>query len=279
MPELPEVETIRRGLEQYLVGKRFISIDVRDRKIFVGDEKKLLNAAIISIERKAKGLLFNLENNVTLAGHLRMTGQFIYEDKVVSKGILFKKLLPVPSKFTRVIFLLDNGAKLFYNDVRRFSWMKVVATNMISSLPFFSALGPEPFVDLTEAQLHAITLNSKRVIKTLLMDQRKIAGLGNIYANDALFAAGIHPNRKAKTLIKQETAKLHKAILRVLSRGIEFSGATEINFVNVLGQSGTYQNHFLVYHRAGKPCVRCKTLIKKIRLGGRGTYICEVCQT
>lgn len=279
MPELPEVETIRLGLQKYLVGKRIEDVEVRLRRIFSGDEKKIIGAKIVGVDRFGKGLVINLNNGYSIAAHIKLTGQFIYRDKATSKLKLSPKVgSQIPNKFTHVTFKLDKGAFLHYNDIRQFGWIKVIKTSDLKTIPFFKDLGPEPFGGLTFEIFKNIISKSNIVIKPLIMDQKKISGIGNIYANDALFRAKIHPERKAKDLTDDEIESLYDSILYVLKIGLQNGGASELNYVNALGQEGKYQHHFLAYGQDGKKCVRCSGIMKKITLGGRGTYFCPTCQ-
>lgn len=288
MPELPEVETIRLGLQKYLIGHKIIDIQIRVPKMFAGSAKQIIGARIIGLKRIGKGLIVELNNDFVLAVHLKMTGQLIYRgpeiSKVpnVSKGKIGGEL---PSKWTHIIFTLDNDSHLYYNDLRRFGWIKVVRKDQLMQTPFFKELGPEPPVAKAMAG-KALTLNEFRKIvqkgnspiKLVLMDQKKIGGIGNIYANDALFDSQIHPERRAKDLSDGEIKKLYDSVLKVLKKGLEYGGSSDENFVNALGQEGNYQNHTLVYDREGKKCSRCGNIIQKIKLGGRGTYFCPACQ-
>jgi len=279
MPELPEVETIRLGLQKYLVGHEIKDVQVKIPKMFVGSPEKIIGAKITSLKRIGKGLIIEFDNDFVLAVHLKMTGQLIYQDEKTKNIALSVKTggTTLPSKYSHIIFTLDNGAFLYYNDLRRFGWIKAVKKDQLMQIPFFKEMGPEPFKDLTFEKFKKIIFNSSLVIKILLMNQKKIGGIGNIYANDALFEAKIDPRRKAKTLSSQEIKKLYEAILRVLRKSLEYGGSSDENFVNALGQEGNYQNHTLVYGKKGKKCPNCKGIIEKIKLGGRGTYFCS-CQ-
>lgn len=285
MPELPEVETIKLGLQKYLVGKTIEDVEVRLRRIFSGDEKNIIGAKIISVDRFGKGLVINLNNGYSIAAHIKLTGQFIYRDSITSKIKLSPKVgAQIPNKFTHVIFKLQETsnkkqeAHLYYNDIRQFGWIKVLKIKDLKTIPFFKDLGPEPLKDLTFDLFEKIIKSSNVAIKPLIMDQKKMSGVGNIYVNDALFEAKIDPRRKAKTLKEAEIKKLYNSILKVLKKGLENGGASELRYVNALGQEGKYQHHFLAYAQDGKKCVRCGAIMKKITLGGRGTYFCGTCQ-
>jgi len=292
MPELPEVETIKLGLQKHLVGKKIVNADVRLRRILSGDEKNIIGATVKDVKRFGKGLVIELDNDYSIAAHIKLTGQFIYRDSTTSNLKLSPKVgTQIPNKFTHVIFKLkitDKNSKfknefgenayLYYNDIRQFGWIKIVKSDKIKEISFFKDLGPEPLKDLTLQKFQEIVSKSNLAIKVLIMDQKKIGGIGNIYANDALFDAAIDPRRKAKSLKEEEIKKLYASIIKVLKKGLENGGASELSYVNVLGQEGKYQVHFLAYGRDGKKCVRCKHLMKKITLGGRGTYFCPACQ-
>lgn len=284
MPELPEVETIRLGLKKYLVGKKITEVEIRLKKQFIGDPKNIIEAEIIEIRRYGKGLVMDFANGFSLAVHVKMTGQLIIRKnsskKSTRKTLLASELVisDLPDKYTHVIFHLDNGSKLFYRDIRKFGWMKVVRTEEVNNLPFFKSLGLEPLNGLSYDKFSQILKNSRTPVKLLIMDQTKIAGIGNIYANDALFMAGIDSRRPASTLSNGENQKLFHSIEEVLKKGIEAGGASQWNYVDVLGGRGGYQNFFKVYNRAGKKCPNCDALIIRFKMGGRGTFICPECQ-
>lgn len=279
MPELPEVETLRIGLEKYLVGHKIIDVEIKDPRLIPQNKEKLIGAKIKTVRRFGKGLVIDLDNNFSLAIHIKLTGQFIYKGKETKNiKVSQKQVGEVPSKFTRLIFQLDKGAFLFFNDIRRFAWIKAVDTRRVTNLPFFAELGPEPFKDLKFDYFEKFINKSGGAVKAVIMDQKKIGGIGNIYANDALNLARIDPRRKGSSLKDGETKKLYDAIHEVLKRGIKYGGATELNYVNALGQAGKYQEHFLVYSREGEKCKNCEGKINKIKIAGRGTYFCPKCQ-
>ncbi len=279
MPELPEVETIRLGLTKYLVGHKIEEVDVKPGRTFEGDPKEIIGAKVIGIRRFGKGLVIDLDNKKSLAIHIKLTGQFIYRDKSTEKiQVSSEKVGELPGPATRIIFHLDKDATLYFNDRRRFAWVRLVDTDKVMEMPFFKSLGPEPFKDLTLEKFSSAIKGRQTVIKPLIMDQTKIGGIGNIYANDGLFLAGIDPRRKANTLTDAEIKKLYDSVLAVMKKSFKYGGASELNFVNALGQEGEYQRHSLVYGKKGKECPNKNGIIKKIFLGGRGTFFCEACQ-
>lgn len=310
MPELPEVETIRKGLQKYLVGHTITAIEVRLPKQFHGNPQAAIGAKVIAARRFGKGLVIDLDNAFSIAIHVKMTGQLLYRRvsrvSEVSR-VSGAEIGELPDKYTHVVFELRNNnnvipseveeshatktpvratlgrddnisAYLYYRDIRQFGWIKVLPTNEVKELAFFKNLGSEPLKDLTLKKFSELLRRTKTPIKLLLMDQTKIAGIGNIYANDALYRAKIHPKRPASSLTKKESKALFAAIEYVLQKGIEVGGASERDYVNVLGGRGQYQNFFLVYQKAGEKCLRCQTIIEKMVLGGRGTFFCPACQ-
>jgi formamidopyrimidine-DNA glycosylase len=212
-----------------------------------------------------------------------MTGQLIFNDLAFIKNsnihLSKKKVGTIPNKFTHVIFTLDKGAMLYYNDIRQFGWLKIVKKEDLQKLAFFKELGPEPIPSsgqkpLTLEQFSQILSKSSLAVKVLIMDQKRIGGIGNIYANDGLFLAGINPKRPAKSLTKVEVEKLFKSLLEVLHTGLKYGGASELTYVNALGEDGKYQDYFLAYGKKGEKCSICDGVIEKIFLGGRGTFFC-----
>jgi formamidopyrimidine-DNA glycosylase len=287
MPELPEVETLKLGLKQYLVGHKILSVEVRAPKIFSGDKKNIIGAKIIGLKRIGKGLIIELDNDFVLTVHLKMTGQLVYRDQKTKNLTLSLKVggPTLPSKYTHVIFTLDKGAFLYYNDLRRFGWIKIVRRVDLPKVPFFKDMGPEPKVgsdlagkELTFVYFKDVIQKANQPVKLVLIDQKRIGGIGNIYANDALFKARIDPRRRGKTLTDEEIKNLYDAIFYVLKKSLEYGGSSDENYVNALGQEGNYQNHALVYGREGEKCKLCPGVIQKIMLGGRGTYFCPECQ-
>jgi len=286
MPELPEVETLKLGLQKYIKGKKIIDIDIHDEKLVEGNPKEVIGSKIKDVRRLAKGILIDLDNSYTIALHIKLTGQLIFRDKK-TKDVLVAKPTPstVPNKFTRVTIKLSDDSFLYFQEVRGFAWMKILPTNDVEDLSFFKSLGPELIPSpeshtpkLTKDMFEKIVLSSNLPIKVLLMEQKKIGGIGNIYANDGLFDAGVDPRRRAKSLDHNEIDRLYESLLKVLERGMKYRGSSELNFVDVLGQQGEYQKHFLIYGKKGQECKRCGGVVQKIYLAGRGTFFCPTCQ-
>ena len=287
MPELPEVESIKLQLAKYLNGHRIENIEIRNPKFEI-NSKLIINSKIEGARRFGKVTVIDLSNGYSILTHVKLTGQFIYRGpNLPNPKELSKKVIGgVPGPHTMIIFNLDRGGKLYYNDVRRFGWIRLVKRQEVKNESFIKKLGPEPPVvkgftgdRLTSEKFRDILSKTSRMVKVVLMDQTKMGGVGNIYANDALWFAEISPRRSANSLSLSEVDELYKAILHVLKEGIKWGGASELAFVTPDGTEGKYQNHTLVYGHTGEPCERChKAVIKKIFLGGRGTYFCPNCQ-
>lgn len=279
MPEFPEVETIRRGLSKYLVGHTIKNVEVKFPKLFEGEKRNVIGAKVKDVRRFGKGLIIDLSNSYSLAIHIKLTGQLVYQDEKTAKSahVSNARVGKLPNKFSHVIFNLDRGSTLYYNDPRRFGWIKVVKTTEVQVLPFFKSLGPE-FNDLKIEQFTKIISSSKLSIKPLLMDQKRISGIGNIYANDALYDSKVDPKRSANSLSSVEQKSLFSSIKKVFEMGLKYGGSSELNYVNALGEDGQYQNHTLIYGKKGEKCKRDGSIIQKNYLGGRGTYFCPACQ-
>lgn len=281
MPELPEVETMRLQLKKYLTGHKILSVEVKNRKTFQGDEKNITNSKILDVRRFGKVSVIDLSNNYSILTHVKLTGQYIYRGpNLPSPKVLSKKVVGgVPGPHTLVTFNLDHSAKLYYNDIRRFGWIRIEKTSDVEKEKFISKLGPEPFKDLTLEIFTQILSKTQRPIKVVLMDQTRMGGVGNIYANDALWLSKINPRLSAKNIEEIKIKELYNAIITVLKSGIKYGGASELAFVTPNGEEGEYQDHTLVYGHENELCKHCKKeKIQKYFLGGRGTYWCPSCQ-
>jgi formamidopyrimidine-DNA glycosylase len=281
MPELPEVETIRRGLEDYLLGHIIVSVEINYLKIFVGDPNILVGTKILNVRRFGKVISIDLSNGMSIYAQVILTGQFIYRGPNLKKPEEISKKVTggIPGKHTHVIIHLDKDGTLYYNDVRKFGRLQIIKTENVPAHGLVGKLGPEPLKDLSKAIFTEILKNSKTMVKVLLMDQSKIAGIGNIYANDALYLGKVNPKKPANKLNKLEVDDLYDAINKVIKKGIEVGGASELSYVRPDGSEGEYQKHFLAYDKEGELCSRCKKKkFVKITLGGRGTYFCPHCQ-
>src|SRR5258706_12796217 len=221
MPELPEVETIRLGLEKYLNGHKIIDIKINTQNIFTSSQEVIKNAKIISVRRFAKVLSIDLDNGNSLLVHVKLTGQLIYRGVNLKNPpeLSVKVNGGVPGRHTHVIFVLDKNSFLYYNDFRKFGWIKLVKTKDVETSNFIGKLGPEPFKDLNLEKFREILAKSKTAIKVLIMNQEKIGGIGNIYANDALLLSKVHPKRPANSLTQKERTVLFENIIKVLKKG------------------------------------------------------------
>ncbi|MBI2098006.1 MAG: DNA-formamidopyrimidine glycosylase [Candidatus Vogelbacteria bacterium] len=289
MPELPEVETLRRELERALVGRVIKSVKIFWSKtvqpftptIFA---KQLKNVRVTSIERTAKILFLNLSNGKTLAIHLKMTGQLVFQSQGSTLGDF--KVEPLiagghpedPKKYTRAVFEFNGRAKLYFNDLRKFGWLRLVSAKdkqIMTEKYGLEPLSPE----FTLANFtRALTRYPNRKLKLTLLDQTLIAGLGNIYADESCFAAGLRPRRRVKTLTDKEIKKLHRAIKQILKLALAKGGTSSRNYVRSDGSPGDFFSYLKAYGRSGQPCRRCLTPIAKIKLAGRGAHFCKNCQ-
>lgn len=287
MPELPEVEIIKRGLEQKVIGRTIAKIDVRAKKLFQGDPASVIGSKIISLERKAKMIVVNLDNDYSLLIHLKMTGQLVFDEKDcdlktrVAGGHPSKDLRAcLPNQFTHVIFKFKDGSILYFNDLRKFGYIKLYKTKEIPKLKVLIELGPDPFKKELSAEylMSKIVRRPKIKIKQLIMDQTMIAGIGNIYADESLFCARISPLRLAKNVKRTELIKWINCARKVLELSIKHGGSSENTYVDIEGKKGQMQNFFKVYRQTGLPCPVCGGKITRTVVGGRGTHYCPACQ-
>lgn len=328
MPELPEVETVVRGLRKHLIDQTIKGVEVLNKKSIRGlSVHKSIGLSVKSVSRRGKGIIIELakpgvakgedgSSDFSLLIHLKMTGQLIW----ISSKILRRALLAqddktekgrlnfghptkdfaseMPSRHTRIIFKLSKGT-LYFNDQRLFGWVKVLPSSELEKDPFIKKLGPEPLAtpyifspkcppshgreqkDSQELSAHLwadIKRRPQSSIKAILLDQSVITGLGNIYTDEVLFEAGIRPTRKGKSITKKDIEKILKAIKKILTKGIKYSGTSIVNYKTPDSSPGKMQNYLKVYSRAGLPCRKCRTPISKIRLAGRSVHFCPKCQ-
>jgi formamidopyrimidine-DNA glycosylase len=281
MPELPEVETVRRGLAPHLVGARLAKVTQNRPDLrFPLPERfaaRLTGALIEKLERRAKYLLATLDTGETLVAHLGMTGRFTVGDQQPGR---FHNQAGGVEKHTHLVFETDRGRIIAFNDARRFGYMDLIPTATLAVHPWFKGLGPEPLGDEFNAEaLTAAIEGKKQNIKVTLLDQRIVAGLGNIYVSEALFRAGIDPRRAAGALKPREIGKLVTAVKAVLIEAVEAGGSTLRDYRSADGELGYFQHRFRVYGREGEACpgAACGT-IERIVQGGRSTFFCPKCQ-
>lgn len=272
MPELPEVESVKNGLNNLIVGKTIKNVEVLWDNIIKDPaveefQQKLTGQTFSEVKRRGKFLLFVLDD-YTLISHLRMEGKF----RVEASG---KPL----SKHTHVIFTLNNEEELRYLDVRKFGRMSLVEHSDALLHPSLAQLGPEPDEkSLLTNHLMEQLKKTSRPIKAVLLDQRVVAGIGNIYADEILFLSGVYPGRLASELSEKEVVKLHQSILQIMSEAVSSGGTTIRTYANAFGLEGSYQSKLKVYGKEGEACSNCGHPIEKTKIAQRGTHYCPVCQ-
>lgn len=281
MPELPEVETIRLGLAKKLTGLKIKKVEISSAKSFYGEVEKVKGQKVLKLWRRAKILGIDLTGDISLLIHLKMSGQLIYQGK--SKFIgghptsdMMKKM---PNASTRVIFTFNDNSRLFFNDQRKFGWIKL--GDLKSEFRnLISGLGPEPLDKSFTWQVlkERLSIRSKTPVKVAIMDQQLVAGIGNIYGVESCFLAKIDPQRLVVDLTDDDYKRLHLAIIKSLKLAIKKGGSTLRHFVTEEGKKGGFLDYALVYGREGLPCKICGTILKKLVLGGRGTVYCPKCQ-
>jgi formamidopyrimidine-DNA glycosylase len=271
VPELPEVETIRRHLAPHVEGRVLRDLEVQDPRWCLPLAPAELEAAVRgrrveALARRGKYLIWELEDDVHLLMHLRMTGTLLLDP-------------PGRTRFARVRFALSGERELYFDDPRRFGTGELALGGDARDAFLAARLGVEPLSpDFTSAHLYALTRVSRAPVKAFLLDQRKVAGVGNIYADEALFRAGIHPLRVARRLSRRQVAALRDGVVASLEEGIAAKGASIDDFRDPDGVKGSFQDRFLIHLREGEPCRVCGRTVRKLRAAGRGTYVCERCQ-
>ena len=297
MPELPEVETVKIGLNNLIVGKKVYGVSHDWPKSFPNDKHSvdafLVGAHITKVRRRAKVLIIDLSSKYSLVIHLKMTGQLVFVQPINSKSTrpLSDKrfgaghpndslINNLPDKSTRVTIVFSDQSSLFFNDQRKFGWMKLMPTLEIPNIDFMKKVGPEPLEPSFTLELFSNQLKRKQNsnIKSTLLDQTVLAGIGNIYADESLFMAGIHPNSKVGSLPKSRIKLLHQAIISVLTLSIQKGGSTDRNYVNAKGEKGSYIQFAKVFRKNNLPCQVCGQIISKTKVAGRGTHFCNNCQ-
>lgn len=273
MPEMPEVETIRRTLTDKVTGRRIVDVDIQLPRLVKWPSPEEFRAAVTDtvitrLDRRGKYLLFHLDNDRIIVVHLRMTGRLYY----VTPGT-------PPDRFTRVVFALDGDDALLYADSRTLGTLYVLPADELWRISGLATLGPEPLSPEFTAEYFRDSLAGRKVtIKGLLLNQKLIGGLGNIYVDEALALAGIRPERPAASLTEEEAARLYGAVNAVIAQGIENGGTTFRDYRDGAGRKGSNQDHLRVYGRKNEACSVCGTPIEKIEVAGRGTHYCPHCQ-
>lgn len=286
MPELPEVETVRRGLLGLIVGKQVISEQHDTEKGFPNTpadvSEFLINANITDVRRRAKVLMIDLSTGYSLVIHLKMTGQLVYVgDTRFGAGHPNDSLVnELPDKSTRVTVMFSDKSALYFNDQRKFGWMRLMPTIEIPNISFMQKVGPEPLSnDFTPQEfIQRFARRPRTTIKAALLDQSVIAGVGNIYADESLWGAKIHPSRLVSSVSEQEFTLLYHELREVMNLAVEKGGSSNHTYVNAEGKKGSYMDFARVFRREGLECPRCGAIIEKSRVAGRGTHTCPVCQ-
>jgi len=282
MPELPEVETVKKSLQSFLLDRQILTIDVLRSKSFPNLDLKeqIIGQKIVAVERRAKIIDIVFANDWHLLTHLKMTGQLLYlnQETLVGGGHPTNDVLKqLPGKHTRIIYQLDNRAQLFFNDMRVFGWMKIFSPETIKTE--WQKYGPDANINISLIYLKEKLKNKKQPIKIAMMDNKIWSGIGNIYASEILFAAKVLPNRAANSLSDAELSSLIYHTKKILDEAIIYNGTTfDGKYVDAMGKSGNYWSKLKVYGKEGENCQICGSRLKNIKLGGRASFYCERCQ-
>lgn len=288
MPELPEVETVRRGLNKLVSKKRVIDVKIYNPSSFHGTDseikKHLIKSEIKNIRRRAKVLLIDLSTNYSLVIHLKMTGQLVHrgEESWAGGHPNDSFVAKLPDRSTRIEFIFNDKSSLFFNDQRKFGWIKLLPTNEVENLDFFKKVGPEPLngnPDLPKQFINNTRRHNNTTIKAAILNQSVVAGIGNIYADESLWCSKVHPATKVKNLSDKKLREILQCAIDVMTKSIKSGGSTMKNYIRADGTKGDYLEKFAnVFRKEGQECPRCGTKIEKIRITGRGTHICPQCQ-
>ncbi len=287
MPELPEVETVRRGLSELIIGKVIKKVVHDTPKSFPNASSEvtqfMIGAHVQTVRRRAKVLMIDLSSDYSLVIHLKMTGQLVFVgEQRFGAGHPSDSLIgELPDRSTRVTVDFGDGSKLFFNDQRKFGWMKLLPTIEVPNIDFMKKVGPEPLeADFSWRQFaDRFVRRSKTNIKAALLDQTVIAGVGNIYADESLWGAYIHPKRLVESITNDEFKNLYHKLREVMNLAIEKGGSSNHTYINAEGKKGSYMDFARVFRREGQPCPRHPdVMIEKLRVAGRGTHICPKCQ-
>ena len=287
MPELPEVETVRRGLDRLIIGKAIAAVDHDTAKSFPNSSHDVaafvVGAQVTAVRRRAKVLLIDLSSDYTLVTHLKMTGQLVFvgEERFGAGHPNDSLVGQLPDRSTRVTIQFTDGATLYFNDQRKFGWMKLYPSAEVPNIDFMKKVGPEPLEDDFTADVLWGRLQRRKntSIKAAILDQTVLAGVGNIYADEGLWGACIHPATKVSDVPREKIDDLWREIREVMTLAIEKGGSSNHTYINAEGKKGSYMDFARVFRRDGQPCPRHPdVLIEKIRVAGRGTHICPVCQ-
>lgn len=271
MPELPEVETVMRQVKAQVLHKKFWKVNISDKALVLPSaavlEESLPGKIIENVRRKGKFLIFDLSDNLVMVVHLRMTGMLLFTPSERLK------------KFIRVEFLFSNARKMFFSDIRRFGRVWLYHKSEYLQKTGVGKLGVDPLLEEFDLKLmESLYLNKRGILKSRLLDQALVAGIGNIYADEICFRVNLHPASRIEKLNKKDISALRDAIVYCLNEGVKHNGTTISDFVGTRGDAGKHQKYLQIYGRTGDPCYKCGTIVKKTRVAGRGTYVCLKCQ-
>jgi len=287
MPELPEVEVVKKSLKDNICNLSFSKVIINTNKLRYTINKNLhdtiKNKKILSVERRSKYILINLDKNLTLLAHLGMTGKFflVNKKKQKQKTSFYYEITKKDEKHNHIIFILNDKTQLIYNDVRKFGFIKIISTDKIKSNNHIKDLGPEPLSNKFNFKyFKKYIYNKNKNLKNILMEQKFIAGLGNIYVNEILFMSGLNPKKSIKNINKLEIKKIIISTKKILKKSILEGGSSIKNFSNSDGEIGGFQQLFKVYGREGEKCIKnnCAGVVKKINISNRSTFYCKSCQ-
>jgi formamidopyrimidine-DNA glycosylase len=284
MPELPEVQTIVSDLNKKLKGHMIKKIWTDWPKSFdpsvIAVKNSVLEKKIIGVRRRAKNILIDFVGNVTMLVHLKMTGHLLYRNRDWKKKAIKDNPFNDPfNQFVRTIFYLDKNMELAFSDLRRFGEIKIFKTSEEDSIPRLQKLGPEPLGrSFTYTKLQKSLQNKNGLLKSVLLNQEVISGIGNIYADEILWDAKLNPKKKANTLTSKQKEHLYASIKKILKKAVEYRGTSISDYRDALGNEGNYQKIRKAYKRVGENCFRCKTILRGTKVNNRGTTYCPSCQ-
>ena len=287
MPELPEVETVKRGLAKVLVGKKVAAFESDWHKAVnkpVPQYNKLLKGLkILGVRRRARMIILDLSQDWKIFVHLKMTGQLVFRDQkqcLIGGHPIETSCANLPNKFTHAIFSFSDGSFLYFNDVRKFGWVRLFTAEELEQVVCKMQLGPEPLSQAFSLKywLGAMAKRPRTKIKQFIMDNKVVVGVGNIYSDEVCFYARVMPNRAVGTIAPAQAKKLYQGILKILKAAIKAQGTTFSNYVNSDGEAGAYTKKLKVYQRYGKKCYACKGIVKRMKIGGRTSSYCPKCQ-
>lgn len=287
MPELPEVETIKRGLAKSIIGKKIVDFTCDTKKMInlplPRYQKSIIGKTVKGIERRAKMIIIDLSEDWRVWFHLKMTGQLVYsgrKKKIVGGHPIKEGFEKDPNRFTHATFSFSDGTHLYFNDVRKFGWVKLYQKAELESKLDAMKLGPEPLTDdFSLAYLkEQIKRLPNRKIKVFLMDNQIVVGIGNIYSDEICFYARVRPDRKVKDLRENEIKLIFRGIKKILAEAIKYEGTSISDYVNAMGEAGSYTKKLKIYQRYGEKCFGCRHEVRRMKLGGRTSSYCPNCQ-